>query len=195
MVREIAFTRKTTETDIAVRLNLDGQGTYQIQTGIPFFNHMLQLMTKHGFFDLALNARGDVDVDFHHTVEDIGIVLGDALRQCLGDYQGIRRYGFATVPMDEVLASVAVDICRRPVLVYQVPVSSGKVGSFDIELVKEFFIAFTNAGGITLHINVPYGTNRHHLIEAVFKASGRALSEAVSFDSRIQGVMSTKGML
>lgn len=195
MAREATAQRKTSETDISLRLNLDGKGSYQIDTGIPFLDHMLELMTRHGLFDLTVKASGDVEVDFHHTVEDIGIVLGNAFKQSLGDCQGIRRYGFAAIPMDEVLAHVAVDLSMRPVLVYQVPVRRGKVGTFDVELVKEFFQALAHAAGMTIHINVLYGANRHHIIEAMFKAAGRALSEAVSHDPRIQGVMSTKGTL
>ena len=195
MARDADLKRKTTETDITLKLNIDGAGKYDVDTGIGFFDHMLELMAKHGFFDLTVKAKGDVNVDYHHTVEDIGIVFGQALVKCLGDYKGIRRYGFAAVPIDEVLAEVALDISKRPTLVYNVPVRDGKVGSFDIELVKEFFQAVTNAGGITLHINVPYGSNRHHVVEAVFKAWGRALCEAVSLDPRVKGVPSTKGTL
>ncbi len=195
MAREVNLKRKTTETEIALRLNLDGKGSYEIDTGIAFLDHMLALMAKHGFLDLTLKAKGDVEVDFHHTVEDIGILFGEALSQCLGDCKGIRRYGFAAVPMDEVLAQVAIDLSRRPALVYKIPVREGKVGTFDIELIKEFFQAVTNTGGTTLHINVPYGSNRHHIIEAIFKAWGRALNEAVSLDSRVKGVLSTKGTL
>ena len=195
MGRKADLARKTTETDIALKLDIDGTGTYDIDTGVGFFDHMLELMAKHGFFDLTVKAKGDVNVDYHHTVEDVGIVFGQVLNTCLGDYKGIRRYGFAAVPMDEVLAQVTIDLCNRPTLVYNVPVRDGKVGTFDIELVKEFFQAVTNAAGITLHINVPYGSNRHHVIEAVFKAWGRALCEAVSLDSRVKGVPSTKGTL
>ena len=195
MAREADLKRKTTETDITIKLDLDGTGKYNIDTGIGFFDHMLELMAKHGFFDLMVKAKGDVNVDYHHTVEDIGIVFGQALSTCLGDYQGVRRYGFAAVPMDEVLAQVTIDLCKRPTMIYNLAVREGMVGTFDIELVKEFFQAVVNAGGITLHINVPYGTNRHHVIEAVFKAWGRALCEAVSLDFRVQGVPSTKGML
>ena len=195
MARDADLKRTTTETDITLKLNIDGAGKYDIDTGIGFFDHMLELMTKHGFFDLTVKAIGDVNVDYHHTVEDVGIVFGQALNTCLGDYKGIRRYGFAAVPMDEVLAQVAIDLSKRPILVYNVPVRDGMVGTFDIELVKEFFQAVTNAAGITLHITVPYGSNRHHVIEAVFKAWGRALCEAVSLDARVTGVPSTKGTL
>lgn len=195
MPREITLERSTSETQISLQINLDGNGESDIDTGVPFLNHMLELMAKHGFFDLRLKARGDLEVDFHHTVEDIGILLGEAFKRGLEDKKGIRRYGFSVVPMDEALAQVALDICNRPSLVYNLPIAGGKVGFFDIEVIKEFFQAFTNASGINVHINVPYGDNRHHVIEAIFKAFGRALSEAVTSDPRIQGVMSTKGVL
>jgi imidazoleglycerol-phosphate dehydratase len=195
MDRNITLNRGTSETQISLRINIDGRGKSDIDTGVPFFNHMLELMSKHGFFDLHIKAKGDLEVDLHHTIEDIGILLGEALKKSLDDKKGIRRYGFAAVPMDEVLAQVAVDICNRAFLVYNLPIVDGKVGMFDIEVIKEFFKAFSTASGITVHINVPYGNNRHHIIEAVFKAFGRALCEAVAIDPRIQGVMSTKGLL
>ena len=195
MDRDITLNRGTSETQISLRINIDGRGESDIDTGVPFFNHMLELMSKHGFFDFQVKAKGDLEVDLHHTIEDIGILLGEALKKSLDDKKGIRRYGFAAVPMDEVLAQVAVDICNRAFLVYNLPIVDGKVGMFDIEVIKEFFQAFSTASGITLHINVPYGNNRHHIIEAVFKAFGRALCEAVTIDPRIQGVMSTKGLL
>ncbi|MBW1678891.1 MAG: imidazoleglycerol-phosphate dehydratase HisB [Deltaproteobacteria bacterium] len=195
MDRDITLNRGTSETQISLRINIDGRGKSDIDTGVPFFNHMLELMSKHGFFDLQIKAKGDLEVDLHHTIEDIGILLGEALKKSLDDKKGIRRYGFAAVPMDEVLAQVAVDICNRAFLVYNLPIAEGKVGLFDIEVIKEFFKALSTASGITVHINVPYGNNRHHIIEAVFKAFGRALCEAVAIDPRIQGVMSTKGLL
>jgi len=195
MDRDITLNRRTSETQISLRINIDGRGKSDIDTGVPFFNHMLELMSKHGFFDLQIKAKGDLEVDLHHTIEDIGILLGEALKKSLDDKKGIRRYGFAAVPMDEVLAQVAVDICNRAFLVYNLPIAEGKVGMFDIEVIKEFFKALSTASGITVHINVPYGNNRHHIIEAVFKAFGRALCEAVAIDPRIQGVMSTKGLL
>jgi len=195
MPRRISVQRKTTETEISLKVNLDGQGKSHIDTGVPFLNHMLELTAKHGFFDLQVKAKGDLVVDYHHTVEDLGILLGKALGTVLEEKKGIRRYGFSAVPMDEVLAQVAIDICNRPCLVYNLPITSGKIGGFDVELVKEFFQAFCNTGGITMHINVPYGNNRHHVIEAIFKAFGRALSEAVTRDPRIRGTMSTKGVL
>ena len=195
MARDISVQRKTSETTVSLEINLDGTGESNLDTGVPFFDHMLALKSKHGFFDLQLKATGDVAVDFHHTIEDTGILLGEAVKKGVDDKKGIRRYGFASVPMDEVLAQVAIDICNRPYLVYNLPISDGKVGSFDIEVIKEFFQAFSNAAGITVHINVPYGTNRHHIIEAVFKAFGRALCDAVSMDARVKGVLSTKGVL
>ena len=195
MARDISLRRKTSETTISLKIDLDGNGESDLDTGVAFFDHMLALMSKHGFFDLQVKATGDLAVDVHHTIEDVGILLGEAVKKGVDDKKGIRRYGFASVPMDEVLAQVAIDICNRPYLVYNLPIRDGKVGSVDIEVIKEFFQAFSNAAGITVHINVPYGTNRHHLIEAVFKAFGRALCDAVSMDARVQGVLSTKGVL
>lgn len=195
MARVAKRKRKTSETNIILKLELDGKGVSRVDTGVPFLDHMLELMAKHGFFDLSVQATGDVAVDSHHTVEDLGISLGEAFKEAVKDKKGIKRYGFASVPMDEVLAQVTIDFCNRPHLVYQVPIASGKVGTFDVEVVKEFFQALSNSAGITVHINVPYGNNRHHLIEAIFKAFGKALCEAVSFDPRIEGVLSTKGVL
>ncbi|RLA94046.1 MAG: imidazoleglycerol-phosphate dehydratase HisB [Deltaproteobacteria bacterium] len=195
MKREISLKRETSETQINLQINLDGKGEANIDTGVPFFNHMLELMAKHGFFDLQIKAKGDIEVDCHHTVEDIGILLGEAFKKTLDEKKGIRRYGFAAVPMDEVLAQVAIDISNRPYLVYNLPIKNGKVGTLDIEVIKEFFQAFSYTAGFTIHINVPYGNNRHHVIEAVFKAFGRAICEAVTLDPRIQGVLSTKGVL
>ncbi len=187
--------RKTGETEIQIRFNLDGTGTPDIATGIPFFDHMLTLFTVHGLFDLSVAARGDIEVDYHHTVEDVGLVLGDALDQALGDRKGISRYGSAVTPMDEVLTTVAVDLSRRPFLVYQVPHTGYGGGDFDVYLAKEFFRAFVNRSGMNLHINVAYGENQHHIIESVFKAAGRAMDQAAAFDPRITGVRSSKGML
>ncbi len=187
--------RRTTETEIFVDLTIDGKGGYTIDTSIPFFDHMLSLFSRHGLFDLTVRAKGDTDIDFHHTVEDVGICLGEALDKALGEKRGIRRYGHATVPMMEALAAVSLDLGGRPYLVYNVRLSGGKVGNFDTELVEEFFRAFANAGKIDLHINLLYGSNIHHSIEAIFKALGRALDEATSIDERIEGVLSTKGML
>jgi len=195
MERFSTIERKTGETDINIRLNVDGDGKHEIATGIPFFDHMLTLFAVHGFLDLSVSAKGDTNVDFHHTVEDVGLVLGDALDQALGDRKGIRRYGHAVTPMDETLTAVTVDLSKRPFLVYNVPRPLDTGGNFDIYLAKEFFRAFATRGGMNLHINVSYGENEHHMIESVFKATARAIDQAVSFDERITGVRSTKGML
>jgi imidazoleglycerol-phosphate dehydratase len=194
MDREAAVERKTKETNIKMTWKLDGEGVYEISTGIPFFDHMLHLFAKHGFFDLSLNAKGDTDVDYHHTVEDTGITMGKALREALANLEGIRRYGSAIIPMDESLCIFAVDLGGRPNLVWKADLQ-GKIGTFDAEVVKEFFKGFVNESKITLHINLLYGENLHHKVEAVFKAFGRALNEAVKKDKKIKGVMSTKGML
>jgi imidazoleglycerol-phosphate dehydratase len=193
--RQAEVERKTGETQIHIKLNLDGTGQPDIATGIPFFDHMLTLFTVHGFFDLSVQAKGDIEVDFHHTVEDVGLVLGDALEQALGDRKGIHRYGYAVTPMDETLTAVAIDLSRRPFLVYNVPHTGFGGGNFDVYLAKEFFRAFSNRSGMNLHVNVSYGENEHHIIESVFKAAGRALDQAVSFDERITGIRSTKGIL
>jgi len=187
--------RTTKETDISLELNIDGTGTSDIDTGVGFFNHMLTLFAKHGFFDLKLKASGDIDVDYHHTVEDVGICLGQAIVRACGDKAGIRRFGDSIIPMGESLATVVVDLCERPFLVYNVAIEKQKVGNFDVELIEEFFHAFANNCGATLHINLMYGNNTHHIIEAIFKAFGRAMDQATSKDERIQGVLSTKGTL
>jgi imidazoleglycerol-phosphate dehydratase len=193
-MRTAKVERKTRETDIKLTLNLDGKGLYSIDTSIPFLDHMLSLMCKHGIFDIKLKAKGDTDVDFHHTVEDIGIVLGKAVKQALGGMKGISRFGQATVPMDEAIASISLDISGRPYLVYKVGIpKKNKVKNFDIDLIEDFLQAFASNSGITLHVGSPYGRNTHHIIEAVFKALGRALKSAVSIDSRIKGVPTTKG--
>jgi imidazoleglycerol-phosphate dehydratase len=195
-VRKAKLKRKTKETDISLDLNLDGRGNYAIDSTISFLDHMLSLMCKHGLMDVKLSARGDTDVDYHHTVEDIGLVLGSAIRAALGDMKGIRRYGSAEVPMDEALARVSLDMSGRPYLVYKVAFPKrSRIKSFDPDLVEDFLQALVSAGGITLHVNVPYGRNTHHIIEAIFKALGRALREAVSLDPRVRGVPSTKGKL
>ena len=195
MSRKASVQRKTGETDISVELDLDGSGTPAVDTGIGFFDHMLTLWAVHGFFDLSLKAIGDLEVDFHHTVEDVGIALGDAFRQALGDRKGIQRYGHAVTPMDETLSAVSVDLSNRPFLVFNVPLSSSAGRVFDTLLAKEFFRAFAVHAGMTLHINVRYGENEHHIIESVFKATGRALDQAVASDQRIAGVRSSKGSL
>lgn len=195
MTRAAKIERITNETKIKLALTIDGSGSAKICTSVPFLDHMLNLFARHGLFDLEVEANGDIDIDFHHTVEDIGIVLGEAFKQALGDKKGIRRYGQATVPMDETLASVAVDISGRPYLVYHVNLPKVKIGDFDVELAREFFQAFANHAGINLHINVMYGDNVHHIIEACFKAFSRALDIASQLDHRVKGVMSTKGVL
>jgi len=195
MTRIATIERVTKETRIKLSLTLDGSGDARISTSVPFLDHMLNLFARHGFFNLEVEASGDIDIDFHHTVEDIGIVLGEAFKQSLGDKKGIRRYGQATVPMDETLAAVAVDISGRPYLVYHVVLPKVKIGDFDVELAREFFQAFVNHCGLNLHVNVMYGENVHHIIEACFKAFGRSLDVATQLDPKLEGVMSTKGML
>ncbi|MFH1758360.1 MAG: imidazoleglycerol-phosphate dehydratase HisB [Pseudomonadota bacterium] len=195
MLRQAKVSRETKETSIKVDLNLDGLGQHQIATTIPFLDHMLSLMAAHGLFDLMVNAQGDTQVDFHHTVEDVGICLGKALKQALGQKEGVRRYGSAFIPMDESLASVHVDLSGRPCLIYHLPLRKRKIGDFDAELVKEFFQALVNSSAITLHVQVVYGSNGHHMVESLFKAFGRALGQAVTKDEKVRGVPSTKGKL
>jgi imidazoleglycerol-phosphate dehydratase len=194
-MRKADLQRKTTETDIRLSLNLDGEGDYQISTGVPFLNHMLELFARHGFFNLTLRATGDVEIDDHHTVEDVGLALGQAFREALGDKRGIRRFGEATVPLDEALVSCVVDLSGRPFLVYNLQIKQEKVGNFATELIHDFFLAFTNQLAINLHFNMTQGRNPHHIIEAAFKAFARALSSAVQHDPRVKGVLSTKGSL
>lgn len=195
MTRTASIERITSETRIRLTLNVDGSGRAAVCTSVPFLDHMLNLFSRHGFFDLEIEASGDIDIDFHHTVEDMGIVLGEAFRQALGDKKGIRRYGQATVPMDETLATAAVDISGRPYLVYNVPLPKVKIGDFDVELAREFFQAFANHCGMNLHVNLAYGDNVHHIVEACFKAVARAMDLATQLDPRVEGVMSTKGLL
>lgn len=195
MRRDAKIKRKTNETDIEVYVNIDGTGNYEIDTSIPFFDHMLCLMARHGFMDMEIKAKGDVAIDFHHTVEDVGITLGEAIKKALGEKEGIRRYGRAEIPMMEALVSVVLDISGRPMLVYNVNLPKERVGVFDGELAEEFFRAFSNHAGINLHINLLYGKNMHHCLEAIFKALGKALDEATQIDERIKGVLSTKGRL
>ena len=196
MSRKAQVIRKTKETDIILNLNLDGKGVYDIRTSIPFLDHMLSLFARHGLFDLKIKAKGDIEIDYYHTVEDIGICLGDALKKALGTKAGIKRYGNATVPMDEAVASAAIDISDRPYLVYKAALpKKSKIKNFDADLVEDFLQAVVSRSGITLHVTAPYGRNIHHIIEAVFKAIARALSDAVRLDPRIKGVMSTKGRL
>lgn len=195
MNRKADVERKTKETQISIKLLLDGTGKHEIDTGIPFFDHMLSLFSAHGFFDLTVKAKGDIEVDFHHTVEDVGLVLGDALNKALGDRKGIRRYGNFTVPMDDALTSVTIDLSNRPYLVYNVPSIPNSGAAFNVALAREFFRAFSTKAGMNLHVNVFYGQDEHHIIESVFKAAGRALDQATSFDERITGICSTKGVL
>jgi imidazoleglycerol-phosphate dehydratase len=194
-MRKASVSRDTTETNIFVDVNVDGSGTYDIATGIGFFDHMLQLLAKHGMLDLVVKANGDTDVDCHHTVEDIGIALGQALKDALGNKAGIKRYGTFFLPMDETLAMVSLDLSGRPFLVFDANLPKIQLGDFETETVEEFFRAFAFAAGITLHMKVQYGTNAHHEIEALFKALGRALREAAGNDPREQGIPSTKGVL
>jgi len=195
-MRTAKVDRKTKETDINITINLDGEGKYTIDTSIPFLDHMLSLMCKHGLFDLKIKAKGDIDVDYHHTVEDIGIVLGKAIKQALVDMKGISRFGQASVPMDEALASVTLDISGRPYLVYKVEFpKKSKIKNFDPDLIEDFLQAFTSNSSITLHVESLYGRNTHHIIEAIFKALGRALKQAVTIDPRIKGIPSTKKCL
>jgi len=195
-VRRVTVERKTSETQIRVSLDLDGTGQKQIETQLPFFTHMLEAFGRHGLYDLTLEARGDVEIDGHHVVEDVGLVLGDAFAQALGDKHGIRRYGECSVPMDETLAQAVVDFSGRPHLAWRVEGIAGKwVGGFDCELAHEFFQAFVNRCGCNLHLRLHYGDNAHHILEALFKAFARATSDASRIDPRVGGVPSTKGTL
>ena len=193
--RKAEVKRKTKETEVVLKIDLDGSGRHSIKTGIPFFDHMLSLLAYHSSIDLSLKAKGDIGVDPHHTVEDVGICLGDGIRKALGDVKGIQRYGMAIVPMDETLSSVALDLSMRPTLVFHMQLRRTRIWTFDVDLVEEFFKAFCNHGGITLHINLLYGRNTHHMIESVFKGVGRALRAAISLDERTGQVPSTKGIL
>ena len=195
MGRNAKTERKTKETQITAELELDGSGAAEIQTGIPFFNHMLEIFTRHGLFDIKIQAKGDIEVDYHHTVEDVGLTLGQAFKEALGDKQGISRFGEATVPLDEALAQVVVDLSGRPYLAYNVKIRTGRVGDFDTDLPHEFFQALVNQLGMNLHMNVTQGENPHHIIEACFKALARAMGKATRVDNRIKGVLSTKGSL
>ncbi|HEV8290930.1 MAG TPA: imidazoleglycerol-phosphate dehydratase HisB [Tepidisphaeraceae bacterium] len=193
--RAADISRQTRETKVQVALNLDGTGEADLETGVGFFNHMLELLSRHSLIDLTVHAEGDLDVDFHHTVEDVGIVLGQALEKALGEKKGIGRYGWAIVPMDESLAQVAIDISGRAAFVFNVDFKGATIGTFDVELVREFFKALANAAKINLHVTVPYGENNHHISEAIFKATAKALRQAVSIDPRNPAIPSTKGSL
>jgi len=195
MARTATIERKTSETDIVVKVNLDGSGESSIETGVGFFDHMLTLFAKHGFFDLEIKAKGDLEVDGHHTVEDVGICMGQAFEKAVGDKSGITRYGFFVLPMNEALATVSLDFCGRPFLAYNLDLSAQHVGGFDTDLAHEFFHAFVTNAGVTLHVRMQAGTNPHHIIEAVFKAFGKAMDKATTVDARIKGVQSTKGVL
>lgn len=195
MSRTADCVRTTKETDIKLSINLDGTGKAEVQTGIGFFDHMLDGFAKHGFFDMTLCAEGDLKVDSHHTIEDTGIVLGNAIKEAIGDKKGIKRYGSCILPMDESLVLCAIDLSGRPYLAFDGEFSVEKVGDMDTEMVKEFFYAISYTAGMNLHIKVLSGGNNHHMIEAMFKAFARALDEATSFDSRITDVLSTKGSL
>jgi len=193
--RTATINRKTKETQVELTINTDGSGNSSINTGIGFLDHMLDLLAKHGLFDLTIKACGDRIVDDHHTVEDVGICLGQGIKEALGDKKGIRRFSNASVPMQETLANIAIDISGRSALVFNVAFHTAKIGNFDAELVEEFLKAFTANAGINLHVNVPYGTNAHHIAEAIFKGLAKALEDAVRFDERIKDVPSTKGIL
>lgn len=195
MIRKACISRETKETKVNVELRLDGSGSHQISSTIPFFDHMLSLLAAHSLFDLTISAQGDTEIDYHHTVEDIGICLGQAIKKALGMKVGIRRYGSAFIPMDESLASVHIDLSGRPFLVYQLSLRRRKIGEFDIELVKEFLQALVNNAAITVHAHVAYGSNSHHMVEALFKALGQAFRQAVAKDEKVKGIPSTKGRL
>lgn len=195
MSRTATIERETSETNVRVILEIDGNGAYQVSTGIPFFNHMLELFARHGLFNLVVEAKGDLDVDGHHTVEDIGICIGKAFREALADKDGIRRYGSIDLPMDEVLVLVAVDVSGRPYLAYDVELPVEVVGSYDVSLTSEFLQALVNNIGMTLHVRTLRSGNAHHVIEAVFKGLARAMDKATAFDSRAPGIPSTKGQL
>jgi imidazoleglycerol-phosphate dehydratase len=195
MARETKIRRKTTETDISIEIDLDGAGEGNISTTIHFMDHMLTLFARHGLIDLVIDGKGDTHIDDHHLVEDLGICLGDAVKNAVGDKKGIGRYGSAIVPMDESLCSVVIDISGRPYLVYNVEFKSKRAGKFDYALIKEFFKSFSDHSGMTLHINLIYGKNSHHIAEAIFKAFALALRKAVTIHGRIEGILSTKGSL
>lgn len=195
MKRKSKVERKTSEVNVSVELTIDGTGKYEIDTGIPFFDHMLNQLARHGFFDLKIKAKGDTDIDFHHTVEDTGIALGEAFSKALGDKKGITRFSHAFMPFDECLAFVAVDLSGRPYFVFNADIPKSKVGEFDVELAEEFFKSFSGNAACNLHIELKYGTNLHHSIEAMFKALARALDNATRIDTRSGDIPSTKGKL
>jgi len=195
-MRTATLTRTTAETDVTVEINLDGTGAYDNQTGVGFFDHMLDQLARHSLIDMKIRAKGDLHIDDHHTVEDVGITLGQALAKALGDKRGIRRYGACLLPMDDAQIRTALDLSARPFLIWNVYVPTAKIGTFDTELVREFFQAFGTQGGITLHVDMLHGINSHHIVEAAFKSVARALREAVEVDPRKSGdIPSTKGAL
>jgi imidazoleglycerol-phosphate dehydratase len=194
-VREASVSRKTSETDVRVELRLDGTGESEIGTGVPFFDHLLEALGRHGLFDLRVRAKGDLEVDQHHTVEDVGITLGQALRQAVGDGSGLARFGSSRVPMADALVQVDLDLSNRPHLVYRVELSREWVGQFDAALVEDFLYALCTHGGIDLHANLAYGHSVHHILEAIFKALGKALDQATRVDPRVRGPLSSKGSL
>ena len=187
--------RETSEVKVDVELNIDGTGIYSIDTGIPFFDHMLEQLSKHGYFDLKIKAVGDTEIDFHHTVEDVGITLGQAFDDALGDKKSIKRYGSSSIPFDETLSSSVIDLCNRPFFVFNVELPSSKVGEFDVELTKEFFQSFANNIKANLHIELKYGGNNHHIIESIFKSVAKSLDSATLIDPRSSSIPSTKGNL
>lgn len=195
MERKAEIYRKTTETEIKLSINLDGTGTADLSSSIPFLDHMLNLFARHGEVDLIIQGKGDTQIDDHHLAEDLGICLGDAVKKALGDKSGINRYGSVQLPMDETLCGAAIDVSGRPYLVYHSTLKDRKIGGFDSSLLREFFKAFTDHAGVTLHINVLYGRNTHHMAEAMFKAFAHAFKEAVARQSNLTGVLSTKGSL
>jgi imidazoleglycerol-phosphate dehydratase len=195
MARKAEIYRKTTETEVSMELDLNGTGQGKISTTVAFMDHMLSLFARHGLVDLTIKSKGDTQVDDHHLVEDIGICLGDAVKKALGDKKGIQRYGSAMIPMDESLCSLAMDISGRPYLIYNVEFKSKKSDKFDYSLLREFFKSFSDRSGITLHVNLLYGRNNHHIAEAIFKALALALRKAVTIHGRIEGILSTKGSL
>lgn len=194
-IRQASIARKTKETDITLSFNIDGTGKADLQSDVPFFNHMLNAFTAHGQFDLELKAEGDIEIDDHHTVEDIGICLGQAVLEAIGDKQGIKRFANVTVPMDDALVQVVIDLSNRPHFEYRAAYPSDQVGTFTVELVREFLAKFATEARMNLHVIVHYGVNTHHMVEALFKALGRALDEATQIDPRVQGIPSTKGLL
>jgi imidazoleglycerol-phosphate dehydratase len=193
--RKATLRRKTKETDVEIDLNLDGEGSYAVETGVPFFDHMLESFAKHGLFDLRIRAKGDLAVDTHHTVEDVGIALGQAVRQALGDAEGIRRYGTQVLPMAEAKVEVSLDVSNRAYMVYNVKLANDRIGSFDVSLTEDFLYAFSQNAGIDLHVDLRYGKSPHHVVEAVFKGLARALRVAVERDPRVKGLPTVKGSL